>query len=214
MLHLDCSHGVSGDMLVGALIDLGADFKPMKETLSGIAKLSLRQVTKAGIQAKKFDVKFVSDSRSYTELLKEIDDLDISNQAKTLSKKILHSLAMAESRVHKTPLEQVHLHEARDSIVDAVAFSMALEGLGLLESQISYSMISIGTIAPATHDIIKNNSFPTKFLIDKEIATPTGMAILAAVANEFSNISPGGRSGHGAGTMDLPHPNVLKATLL
>ena len=214
MLHLDCSYGVSGDMLVGALIDLGADFKPLKEILSGIAELSLRDVTKAGIRAKKFDVRFDSDSRSYTELLGEIEALDISDQAKTLSHRILHNLAMAESRVHKTPLEQVHLHEARDSIVDAAAFSLALEGLEVLGSQISCSMISIGTIAPATQEIIKNNSFPTKFLIDKEIATPTGVAILAAAVDEFINAPPEGRSGHGAGAMDLPHPNVLKATII
>lgn len=201
-------------MLVGALIDLGADFKPMKETLSGIAELSLRDVTKAGIPAKKFDVKFVSDSRRYTELLADIDALRISEQAKTLSTGILHNLAMAESRVHKTPLEQVHLHEARDSIVDAVAFSLALENLGLIHSTISCSMISTGTIAPATQEIIKNNSFPTEFLIDKEIATPTGMAILAAAVDEFTNAPPEGRSGHGAGTMDLPHPNVLKASII
>jgi len=214
MLHLDCSYGVSGDMLVGALIDLGADFKPMKETLSGIAELSLRDVTKAGIPAKKFDVRFDSDSRSYTELVGEIEALDISDQAKTLSTRILHSLAMAESRVHRTPLNEVHLHEARDSIVDAAAFSLALEGLGLLSSQISCSMISTGTTAPATREIIKNNSFPTKFLVDKEIATPTGVAILAATVSEFTSKAEKGKTGHGAGTMDLPHPNVLKATLL
>jgi len=214
MLHLDCSYGVSGDMLVGALIDLGAEFKPMKETLSGIAELSLRDVTKAGIPAKKFDVRFDSDSRSYTQLVGEIEALDISDQAKTLSKRILHSLAMAESRVHKTPLNEVHLHEARDSIVDAVAFSLALEDLNLMNSTLSCSRVSTGTIAPATDDIIKNNSFPTKFLIDEEIATPTGMAILAAAVDGFTNTPPEGRSGHGAGTMDLPHPNVLRATLL
>ena len=201
-------------MLVGALIDLGADFKPMKETLSGIAELSLRQVTKAGIPAKKFDVKFVSDSRRYTELLKEIETLNISDQAKTLSTGILHNLATAESKVHRTPLNEVHLHEARDSIVDAVAFSLALEDLNLINSPISCSMISTGTIAPATQEIIKNNSFPTKFLIDEEIATPTGVAILAAAAKEFTSLQPEGKTGHGAGTMDLPHPNVLKATLL
>jgi len=214
MLHLDCSYGVSGDMLVGALIDLGADFKSMKEALSEIAELSLRDVTKAGIQAKKFDVRFDSDSRSYTELVGEIDGLDISNHAKTLSHRILHNLALAESRIHKTPLKKVHLHEARDSIVDAAAFSLALEDLNLINSTISCSRVSTGTLAPATDEIIKNNSFPTKFLIDEEIATPTGVAILAAAVDEFTNAPSEGRSGHGAGTMDLPHPNVLKVTLL
>lgn len=214
MLHLDCSYGVSGDMLVGALIDLGADFKPMKETLSGIAELSLKQVTKAGIRAKKFDVRFDSDSRSYTELVGEIEALDISDQAKKLSTGILHNLVIAESRVHRTPIERIHLHEARDSIVDAVAFSLALENLKLINSTISCSRVSTGIIAPATHEIIKNNSFPTKFLIDEEIATPTGMAILAAAVDEFTNSLPKGRSGHGAGAMDLPHPNVLKVTLI
>jgi len=205
---------VSGDMLVGALIDLGADFDRMKETLSDIAEISIRDVKKAGIRAKKFDAEFDSDSRNYIELIDDIEKLNIAEPVRILSTKILHGLARAESRVHNAPIERVHLHEASDCIVDAVAFSLALEDLNLLNSRISCSTVSIGRTAPATEEIITMNSIPTEFLINEEIATPTGVAILASVANRFNNSPLNGRTGHGAGAMDLTHPNVLRATLL
>jgi len=216
MLHLDCSSGVAGDMLVGALIDLGAEFKPIEITLSDIAGISLRDVEKAGIQAKKFDVEFKPGSRNYIKLLGEIENMNLIKPVRTLSLKILNTLASAESRVHHTPLEKVHLHEASDCVVDAVAFSLALENLNLLNSRISCSTVSIGRTAPATGEIIAKNSLPTEFLINEEIATPTGVAILASVVNEFNDLSLNEKrkKGHGAGEMDFEYPNILRATLL
>ena len=71
-IYIDCSYGASGDMLVGALIDIGADFETIKEKLKGITEVSdvsAEKVKKSGVSATKFNVKFESDYEKYTTLL-------------------------------------------------------------------------------------------------------------------------------------------------
>lgn len=219
MLYLDCSSGVSGDMLVGALIDLGADFSIIKEKLSEIADISINDVTKAGIKAKKFTVRSNSHSKNYKSLIKEIEKLDLSSGVEDLSKNILRTLAIAESKVHGIPLEEVHLHEVSDSLIDSVAFSLLMEDLNLMNKKILCSKISVGKIAPATLEIIRENSIPIKSNLKsgEEIATPTGAAILANIVHKFSDkskkIKLNGRNGYGAGDMDFEWPNVVTAIL-
>jgi len=211
MLYLDCSYGVSGDMIVGSLIDLGANPKVIKDALSKIAKIKIKKVIKSKIKSTKFDVKFDNEPKEYVDLIKIIENLKISKKAKDLSKNILKTLATAESKVHKVKLNDVHLHGASDSVVDAVAVSLALEDLNLLDSEIHSSVVSVGRLAPATLEIIKDSKIPIKIISDDEIATPTGVAILSAIVTDFNEIRPNGKIGYGAGTRDFKYPNVLKA---
>lgn len=218
-LHLDCSCGVSGDMLVGALVDLGADFNLIHGILSPLAEVKLRKVSKRGVSAKKFEVFFQPKSREYVDLVKEIGKLRIPVKAKILSMNILRTLAEAESRVHKVPLNKVHLHDAVDCVVDSISIALALSDLGLLDSEggITSSIVSIGGLAPASFQIVKKYRIPVRISSENEIATPTGLAALANIVSEY--VDCGGKklaavkTGVGAGTRDFNYPNVLKASI-
>jgi len=200
-------------MLIGTLIDLGADYNRIREKLSGIADLSVRNVKKAGVNAKKFDAKFKLGKRRYVDLDRKIRELNISEDSKILARNILRELALAESRAHGEKINKVHLHDAVDCIVDSVAISLALEDLGLLNEKIYCSVVAVGELAPATLDIIRRNSIPIKFASNREITTPTGAAILSNIVTEFKDVKLIGKEGYGAGEMELERPNVLKATL-
>jgi len=200
-------------MLISALIDLGADFEKIREKLSGVADLSVRDVKKLGVKAKKFDAKFRVGKRRYIDLDREIQDLNVSEKTKILARNILRELAISEARVHNKDINEVHLHDAIDCVVDAVAVALALEDLKLIDKEIYCSVVSVGKLAPATLEIIRKNSIPIKFISDKEITTPTGVAILSNIVTEFKEVELVGREGYGAGNMDLKRPNVLRAIL-
>lgn len=211
MLHIDCTNGASGDMLASALIDYGADAAKIKGILSKTADIKTKKISKKGVPATKFDVKFSPKSREYADLAGELDKLRISGKVKSLSKNILHTLAAAESKVHKKPLKKVHLHEAADCLVDAVTVALALEDLNLLDSKITATPVSVGRITPATEEIIRASKIPIRLKSDEEITTPTGAAILANIVCEYRESIPmQGRCGVGAGTMDFAYPNVLR----
>jgi len=219
-LYFDCSYGAAGDMLVGALIDLGADFKIIKEKLKnieGVSGISIKKIEKSGISATKFNVKFDSDYEEYLVLIEKIEKLNLNSNIEVMSKKILKKLAAAESAAHKVKIEDVHLHEAADCIIDAVAFSVALNNLKKKFNfqSIYCSTVSVGVLAPATQNIIHSNKIPIKKISDAEITTPTGAAILSAAVDKFINDSDKNLKkykivGYGAGDMDFDYPNVLK----
>jgi len=212
MLYLDCSHGIAGDMFVGSLIDLGASFENIHEKLSHIALLKTEKVDKAGVSATRFKVDFPLEKVEYSELVVKVKSLGISEKSEATALSILEKLAEAESKAHGVPLSEVHLHEAADSIVDAAASALAMEDLGLLDGEIVASPVSLGFTAPATQEIISKYSIPSKKISDKEITTPTGAAIVAAISEGFQEEFPsGGNEGFGAGEMDLPYPNVFRA---
>lgn len=215
-LYIDCSYGASGDMLVGALIDLGADFGIIKEKLKNIpevSEISAEKVKKSGISATKFNVKFESDYEEYFALVKKVMNLNLNSDVEILSKKILEKLAIAESAAHGVEVVDVHLHEAADCIVDAVAFSIALYYLKQKFNfkNIYCSTLGVGMIAPATEHIIKSCKIPTKKISDAEITTPTGAAIISVVVDKFADKSSKSykKVGCGAGDMDFNYPNVL-----
>lgn len=208
MLYLDCSNGVAGDMLVGALLDLGADRDKIIKTLRPIADITVAQVTKKGTHATDFKAKYISGKRSYPDLVAAIESLDLKRKTERLSKRILKTLALAESKAHNTPLSQVHLHEAADIIVDAVAVSCALEDIR--PERVESSTVSVGRLAPATKEILKLSKIPTQVISKDEITTPTGAAILANMVDRFVDKKVNGKAGHGAGDMDFNYPNVLK----
>jgi uncharacterized protein (DUF111 family) len=210
MIYFDCSAGISGDMVVGALVDLGADFDRIREALSKITEVKFQEVNKAGEDAKKFCGDYEVEKRDYLQILEDIDSLKVSDFVKNLSKSIIRHLGLGESKAHDVALWKVHLHEAADSIVDAVATAIAIEDLRLQEEEFVFSTISVGEVAPATAHIIRTNSIPTKESSEIEIATPTGLAIVAALAKRYSDERPSGREGRGAGDFDMPYPNVLR----
>ncbi|MFH1788943.1 MAG: nickel insertion protein [Candidatus Altiarchaeota archaeon] len=214
MLYLDCCCGIAGDMFAGALMDLGAESDSIVDLLSNIADVDVTKVVKKGVSATRLRVSYPSDMEEYSSLVEKVKDLSLSLKAEAFALSVLENLAKAEAVAHDVALKDVHLHEAADSIVDAVAAALALEELNLLEASFYSSTVSVGYLAPATLEIMRVNSIPSRKVSGAEIVTPTGASILAALSPEYVGEQPfGGREGFGAGEKDFTYPNVLRVVL-
>src|SRR3989338_6918448 len=232
-LYFDCFSGISGDMIIGALLDLGLDFEHLKKELKKLNiedyKIYSKKIVKNGITATKFYVienkhhKHHHHERNIKEINSIINKSKLNNEIKNKIKKIFLKIAAAEAKVHKTSINKVHFHEigAIDTIIDIAG---AVIGLDKLKVEIIHcSKLNTGTgfvsfshgkfiiPAPATAEMLKgvpiyhNN-------IKFELVTPTGAAIITTLANSFGEIPAMKleRIGHGAGTKNLQQPNVLR----
>jgi uncharacterized protein (TIGR00299 family) protein len=209
MIYLDASSGIAGDMFTAALVHLGANKMKIQRSLQPIAKVRFKDVRKKGVDAVGFDVDFEPTSHDYVDLVRSIKSLGLRPKAQALAVRILRILAEAESKAHAIEVHRVHLHEAVDCAVDAAAAALALDDLGLLDEEFVSSVVACGMIAPATMHILKEYGIPVRFVSDKELVTPTGAAILAALVSDYMQVDYD-ESAAGAGTMSLPWPNVLR----
>lgn len=230
--YFDLFSGISGDMTLGALVDLGV---PMEEMLKQLAKLdvsgyrvTVQDVVTGGIRAKRVSVDVSpSASRSYHQIRGMLESADLPEGVKSRAVRIFHRLARAESKVHGVPVDDVHFHElgAVDSIVDIVGTAVGLDYLDIDEIYFSAVPLMQGEVhtahgvfplpAPATADLLVG--FPVRFLrLEKELVTPTGAAILAALGGPVETLANMviHRIGHGAGRHDLSdRPNLLRIFL-
>jgi len=231
--YLDAFSGLSGDMIVGAILDSGADFAELKRALDSLPMRGYRLVTHrkvvSGISAIKFDVEVLEPQpeRHLSEIRAMIDAGGLPATVKRDANQIFAVLAEAEAKVHRTSPEEVHFHEvgAVDSIIDVVASAWGFETLGVKHIVVSalplgsgFARSAHGVIplpAPATAELLAG--FPVR-LGDgaAEMVTPTGAAVLKALAHP----APGTFSfeiekvGYGAGTKDFAdRPNVLRMML-
>ena len=229
--YFDCFSGISGDMILGALVDAGVPFDRLKEGLSKLKldgyTLTASTVLKKGIKATKVDVVIESPElpgrplRDLREIISE-SALDLSVKEKSLS--IIQRLARAEAVVHNCPVEEVHFHEVGhiDTIVDVVG---AVYGLQLLDAgRVVSSPIDTGSgcvemshgvfpiPAPATAELLKGIPVYSSG-IERELTTPTGAAIIATMASSFQALPEMTLSaiGYGAGGWNLDKKaNVLR----
>jgi hypothetical protein len=226
--YFDCNSGISGDMFLGALIDCGADFEDIKKELSKLNldfEISYQRVKKGAISA--VDV-VIKESGSHPlrnlKTIKEIiEKTSLSEEVKEKSLFIFTRLAKAEASVHQIDIDHVHFHEigAVDTIVDIVGSLVALKSLkierifssplplGKGEVETSHGKIPIP--APATMKLLEGCKVYGKE-IREELVTPTGAAIISSLAEDFIDF-PAMRIlkvGYGAGTKELPMPNVLR----
>ncbi len=232
--YLDAFSGLSGDMLVGAIVDCGIEFAELERALGTIPiggyRLSTRRKVVSGISAVKFDVELLEaqPERHLGEIRALIDAAGaLSAEVKRKATGVFTALANAEGKVHATPPERVHFHEvgAVDSIIDVVGAVWGLERLGV--GNVTVSELPAGTDfarsrhgvipvpAPATAELL--SGFPVRLNDGQgEMVTPTGAAILATLAKPAA---PGAtlqieRIGYGAGARDLSdRPNVLRLIL-
>ena len=228
--YFDCFSGISGDMTLGAFIDLGVPVKWLKESLEKIPlsgfDLSVATVSRNGIQAKRVDVRVVDDvkSRDYAEIISIIENSYLSLNIKQKSLDIFEKIADAESAIHGCPKENVHFHEGGgvDALVDIVGTALCVDYLGI--SRVVSSMIPLGrgfvscqhgtlpVPAPATLGILTGVPvYGTQ--IPQELVTPTGAAIIVALAESFEEIPEMiiDKAGYGAGKRELePMPNLLR----
>lgn len=241
ILYLDIISGISGDMMVGALLDLLSE-KDIEEFKKQLLKLNIEdeyeiQITrksKQGIFGTKFDVIFKNvpinnddnHGRNLYDIDKIIEESTLSVGVKSLSKGMFMRIANAESKIHAKPISQVHFHEvgAVDSIVDIVSVAILLEMLNIDDIRADKVYIGSGVVkcehgfmpvpAPATLEILKG--VPTYSTgIQSELVTPTGAAIIKTVVKEFGarpNMSVE-KIGYGIGTKDLEIANVLRVCI-
>ncbi|HOJ92106.1 MAG TPA: nickel pincer cofactor biosynthesis protein LarC [Dictyoglomaceae bacterium] len=229
IIYFDCFSGISGDMILGALLDAGVDVETWKKELDKIPideyKLEISKKKKGALYGTDVDV-IIEDQVSHRHLSELLDILDRSTLSKNIKEKgkeIFYKIAEAESKIHGEPIEEVHFHEigAIDTIIDVLGSLIALE---LLEIETIYSSplplgrgfvdTSHGRIpvpAPATLEILKG--VPV-YVDDREgeLVTPTGAAIISTLSCSFGDM-PHMRLekiGYGAGKKDFSVPNLLR----
>ena len=221
-------------MIIGALIDSGLDINFLKEELS---KLDLKnfyieskKIIKNGIAATKFNVidknKHAHKERNLKEINKIIDNYRIDNEIKNTIKRIFNKIAVAEAKIHNKPIDKIHFHEvgAIDTIIDVAGAVIGLKKLGIEKIYCSKLNVGSGFVefshgkwpvpAPATAEILKNVPVYNNN-IEAELVTPTGAAIIIALASGFGEMPAMKvkKIGYGAGTKDLEQPNVLRVFL-
>jgi hypothetical protein len=239
LLYLDCFAGISGDMFLGALLDLGVSEERLRAELQKLPlsgyQISSRRVVKQNISATKFDVMEdqapalhkSGEHRGYSDIVAMIDRSALSSTVKERAGRIFRRLGEAEAKIHGIPLEEVHFHEigAVDSIVDIVGACIAVEALGVDEVQASPPKLGSGIVeiahgrfpvpAPATLELLRG--IPVESSSDRvELVTPTGAALLVEFCTTFGPMPAMSieKIGYGAGSRDLENaPNVVRAVL-
>jgi pyridinium-3,5-bisthiocarboxylic acid mononucleotide nickel chelatase len=231
-VYVDAFSGISGDMMVGALLHLGVSLETLRAELSKLplSGYHLHQTGReqSGIQAVKFHVE-VHDplhERSFRAIAQMIRDSTLHPPIKETALRIFTVLAEAEGRVHGVATDAVHFHEvgAIDSIVDIVGTAVGLQSLGIERVYVSPLPMGTGLVpsrhgvlpipGPATVELLKG--WPVRFEDGgAEMVTPTGAAIVAAVGHR-GTLPPMQVSavGYGAGERTLPdRPNLLRIIL-
>ena len=210
-LYFECNSGISGDMSVGALLDLIGNENILDNALSSMKldnefqyKITKKMVN--SISTTDFDVilplhnhhehnhEHHHEHRNLDDINKIIDKANINQNAKNLAKKIFKIVAEAESKVHNKDLSDIHFHEvgAIDSIVDIVSFAVLYEYLKPNKTYFSTLTEGQGTVTcqhgalpvpvPAVCEIVSKYKIPIKITNNEgEMITPTGAAIVAAL---------------------------------
>jgi hypothetical protein len=231
VLVFDPFHGAAGDMIVGALLDCGADKNSVMQAMqSVVAEPSIIEVKRAGIRAVKITTHATPAHRTLSEVMERLDNVkaDVPAEALAMAKRVFERINYAEEQVHGA---HVHFHEvgADDAIADVIGACTALHslnvgGVAVLPIALGRGVAtgSHGTFpipAPATVEILNRSGLIT-MLGDEvvELCTPTGAALLA----EFLTITPTNLGtytiqavGYGAGSRDpLGIPNVIRALVV
>lgn len=232
--YFDCYAGISGNMVLGAMIDAGLSVDKLK---AGLAKLSIAGYTLSaeavnlkGFRGTQVSVKVAEDKhqhhRRLSDILRLIDQSSLSDGVKKKAAAVFRRLAEAEAAVHGTSLEDVHFHEvgATDAIVDIVGVAIGLDEMEIERVYASpvptgYGMVQsahgpIPVPGPAVLELLRKTAasvYPGQ--IEAELTTPTGAAILATLAIFDSPRMSVKAVGYGFGQRDYPWPNALRIWL-
>jgi uncharacterized protein (TIGR00299 family) protein len=229
---LDAFSGISGDMLVGALADAGADQTAITDAIGSLdagAVVAFEKVKRCGLGATKYHVhvEHTHIHRHLAHIVKMIEKAEATPRAKRDAIAVFQRLGEAEAQVHQMPLEKVHFHEvgAADSIADIVGACVAFDLLGVESIVCSPINVGSGTVmtehgmlpvpAPATALLLVNAPVYSRGPA-VELTTPTGAAVAATLAKSFGVLPPMkvARMGYGAGGYDFTEqPNVLRVIL-
>ncbi len=229
--YADCFSGVSGDMLLGALLHAGLEEHLLRDELAKLnlpeARLEIERTSRQSIGCIKVTI---SDSRrqelrTLPDIRRILDRSKLADAIREKSMAVFQALAEAEAKVHALPVERVHFHEigALDTIYDVVGTVIGLHHLGISRLIASPLPLGRGFVrcahgllplpAPATCELLQR--IPTYGVeIDKELVTPTGAALLRVLADGFGPMPAMTATGigYGAGSHILPdcQPNLLR----
>ena len=230
--YLDCSSGISGDMMLGALIDLGVPLELLNDSIQSVIKsikVSSSSVFRQEFRAIQADVRTPHEHihRSLSDILKLVkhSNLSVANQDRVSD--IFRLLAEAEAKVHGIDIEKVRFHEvgAADSIADIVGIVVGIDHLGITHIEASAIPTGSGTVrmahgecpipAPATAELLREIPIAASE-VHYELTTPTGAALLKYYVKKFG-LFPAMTvlaTGVGAGSRDLEEqPNILRILL-
>ena len=231
--YLDCFSGASGDMILAALIDAGADLAAVDAQLTALGipfELTFTTVHRCGLRACKVDISAPDGTwtvmRTYEDGLRLVQGAGLDPEVAARATSILGRLARAEATVHGVAVGEVHFHELDgvDTIVDVVGSAAAFASLG--PGVVVASPVATGTgvvpsrhgplplPAPAVLELLGGASLYGR-TIEAELITPTGAAILAEYAASFGKMPAMtvASVGYGAGSRELEIPNVLRVVL-
>ena len=236
VLYLDLINGISGDMFLGAMLDLGLNFAALEAALGTMSltgyEFQITPISIKKIAAIDFEV-VVHDAsnqpaRHLPDILKLIENSSLSASVKEKAASVFQLLAEAEAKIHSTTPQKIHFHEvgAIDSIVDIVGVIVAVESLGIEKIYASIPSLGCGEVecqhgiipvpAPATLEILTGMEVEFTAEVGEKI-TPTGAALLKTLVTEFG-VLPKGKVlsvGYGAGKRKgTVRPNMLRGVLL
>jgi pyridinium-3,5-bisthiocarboxylic acid mononucleotide nickel chelatase len=229
-VYFDASSGASGDMILGALLDLGADAALFKEKMAGLrlpVEIAIRRVRRGGFGAVKADVRVMGHQhieRTFADVERIILKSRFSSPIKDRALAIFKRLFEAEAKVHGRRFKEAHLHEAGadDALVDVVGAAFLLDELGVEDVYCSPLNVGSGWVKtshgvlsvppPAVAELLKNAPVYSAW-VESELVTPTGAAVIATLTKRFTELPElvYERIGRGAGTKEFPElPNVLR----
>lgn len=236
--YLDCFSGLSGDMLLGALLHAGAPIDALRAGLAALPvegwSLQVQQQVRGGISGTAAHVVLADEPRPHrtlADVLSIVEAAALPVPVRDRAAAVFRALASAEARVHGTSVEEVHFHEvgAVDALVDIVGGVLALELLGVRDVHTSGLPLGSGWVrashgrlpvpAPAVLELLRGTSVPTRATpaLDQppgELTTPTGAALAITLAQfgepVFQAIQ---QVGYGFGIRELPWPNALRVVI-
>jgi len=231
--YFDCFSGISGDMVLGALVDAGCNPEQIEAELRRLPisgwTMSAEKVKRGGLAATRVLVETSErhHHRSLSTILGLIQGAGLPTRVADRASRIFTRLGEAEARMHGVAIEKVHFHEvgAVDAIVDIVGASIGFELLGIERCACSRLNVGGGVVkaqhgnlpvpAPATAELLRGAPTYSNGILH-ELVTPTGAAIVTTLTSDFGAQPPMsvGAIGYGAGTMELAEqPNVLRILL-
>ncbi|OGV98966.1 MAG: TIGR00299 family protein [Nitrospinae bacterium RIFCSPLOWO2_02_FULL_39_110] len=233
--YFDCFSGISGDMVLGAMLDAGVDIESVKRELMKLNldgyEIRVSKVDRNGLAGTKVDVVVDEEkhihSANYGDIKKIIEESRLSERIKNDSIRIFKRIAEAEAKIHNTSIDNIHFHEvgAVDSIIDVVGAAVCINLLAIDEVISSPVNTGSGIVktrhgllpvpAPAAAEMLRGFPFYSSD-IKFELATPTGVGIITTMAKEF-NLMPLMKTtaiGYGAGSSNfLNLPNILRIVI-